>query len=203
MKPFKILSCLILLLLSGCIAKEDYQIIISSGANKAEILASKEIRRYIYLRTGELLPIIQTDAPSQIMSSIIIATKKQELLKGIYDLPSSEFQNLKEQEFILKSYTDGRQLSLFIIGGGSAGVLYGAYQFAEEIGIRFYLDGDVVPDNKQSLTLPVLNDKSSPLFELRGILPFHDFPEGPDWWNLDDYKAIIGQLSKLKMNFIG
>jgi len=34
-------------------------------------------------------------------------------------------------------------------------------------------------------------------------LPFHDFPEGPDWWNEGDYKAIIGQLPKMKMNFIG
>jgi len=34
-------------------------------------------------------------------------------------------------------------------------------------------------------------------------LPFHDFPEGPDWWDLNDYKAIIGQLPKMGMNFIG
>ncbi len=38
---------------------------------------------------------------------------------------------------------------------------------------------------------------------MRGIQPFHDFPEGPDWWNTDDYLAYIGQLPKLRMNFIG
>ena len=37
-----------------------------------------------------------------------------------------------------------------------------------------------------------------PLFAIRGIQPFHDFPEGPDWWNGDDYKAILGQLPKLR-----
>ena len=42
-----------------------------------------------------------------------------------------------------------------------------------------------------------------PLFDRRGIQPFHDFPEGPDWWNLDAYKAYIGQLPKLRMNFFG
>ncbi|UCG48882.1 MAG: hypothetical protein JSU94_03690, partial [Phycisphaerales bacterium] len=42
-----------------------------------------------------------------------------------------------------------------------------------------------------------------PLFDIRGIQPFHDFPEGPDWWNADDYKAVIAQLPKLRMNFIG
>ncbi|MHC4201407.1 MAG: malectin domain-containing carbohydrate-binding protein, partial [Planctomycetota bacterium] len=38
---------------------------------------------------------------------------------------------------------------------------------------------------------------------LRGIQPFHDFFEGPDWWNADDHKAYASQLAKLRMNFIG
>ena len=46
-------------------------------------------------------------------------------------------------------------------------------------------------------------DLSPPLFALRGIQPFHDFPEGPDWWNRDQYLAMIGQLPKLRMNFFG
>ena len=69
--------------------------------------------------------------------------------------------------------------------------------------MRFYLHGDVVPDEKIDLTLPMLDERGEALFKTRGIQPFHDFPEGPDWWNTDDYKAIIGQLPKLRMNFIG
>ena len=46
-------------------------------------------------------------------------------------------------------------------------------------------------------------ENGSPLFQQRGILPFHDFPEGPDWWNEDDYKSVLAQLPKLRMNFIG
>ncbi len=203
MNTIRILSCLILLLFSGCTVNKKYQIIIPSEATTSELLAAKEIRRYIYMTTDELLPIVQTDTFSHNVNSIIIATKEKDLLASIYELTSSEYTKLAEQEFILQSFTNGRQMSLFIIGGGSAGVLYGAYQFAEEMGVRFYLDGDVVADTKRPLTLPVLSEKSGPLFELRGILPFHDFPEGPDWWNLNDYKAIIGQLPKLKMNFIG
>jgi len=49
----------------------------------------------------------------------------------------------------------------------------------------------------------MLDRRAAPLFALRGIQPFHDFPEGPDWWNRDDYLAIIGQLPKLRMNFFG
>ena len=51
--------------------------------------------------------------------------------------------------------------------------------------------------------MPEINETGKPLFETRGIQPFHDFPEGPDWWNLDDYKSVIAQLPKLRMNFFG
>ena len=49
----------------------------------------------------------------------------------------------------------------------------------------------------------VVEELGKPLFDRRGIQPFHDFPEGPDWWNADGYKAILGQLPKLRMNFFG
>ena len=92
---------------------------------------------------------------------------------------------------------------LLVVGGDPVGTLYGAYRLAEHWGVRFYLHGDVVPDGKMALALPLLDERGTPLFQTRGIQPFHDFPEGPDWWNTDDYKAIIAQLPKLRMNFIG
>ena len=90
-----------------------------------------------------------------------------------------------------------------VAGGDSIGTLYGAYRLAEHLGVRFYLHGDVVPDEQSPLDLPTLNEVGKPLFALRGIQPFHDFPEGPDWWNRDDYMAVLGQLPKLRMNFFG
>ena len=37
----------------------------------------------------------------------------------------------------------------------------------------------------------------------RGLQPFHDFPEGPDWWDQNQYRHVMSQLSKMKMNFLG
>ncbi|MFC2085370.1 malectin domain-containing carbohydrate-binding protein, partial [Bacteroidota bacterium] len=80
-------------------------------------------------------------------------------------------------------------------------VLYAAYRFAEYFGVRYYLHGDVIPDTKTRFELPDLDEVRKPLFKLRGTLPFHDFPEGPDWWDIEDYKAVLAQLPKLGMNF--
>jgi len=50
-----------------------------------------------------------------------------------------------------------------------------------------------------------LNKRTSgrPLFELRGLNPWGSHPFGFDLWNTDDYKAHIGQMAKMRMNFIG
>jgi hypothetical protein len=194
---------LLCVVLFSCSKNKDYRIIIPAKPTFSEILAAREIRRYIYLRTDVLLPITQSSSPVKAANSIIIAVKEQELLKKYDKIPSTAYRDLNAQEFILKSIPEGNHITHFIIGGDSAGVLYGVYQFAEKMGVRFYLHGDVIPDEKQKLDFPVMDEKGKPLFKLRGILPFHDFPEGPDWWNLEEYKAIIGQLPRLKMNFIG
>ena len=143
-------------------------------------LAASEIRRYVYLRTGTLLPIATRSREGR---AIVLQTDPA----------------LHEQTCRLK--TDGSVLT--ISGGSDVGVLYGAYVFAEKLGVRFQIDGDVIPDGRVPLALPVLDEIHQPLFDLRGLQPFHDFPEGPDWWTLDDWKSVVSQMAKMRMNFIG
>ncbi len=140
-------------------------------------LAAKELRRYIFLRTGELLLITNQG------KGITLQVDKK----------------LAAQQYRLKG--NGRTLA--ITGGSEVAVLYGAYDLAEKLGVRFYLHGDVIPDRKMTFALPRVDETQSPWFDTRGIQPFHDFPEGPDWWNQDDYLAYLSQLAKLRMNFIG
>jgi hypothetical protein len=136
-------------------------------------LAAKEIRRYVYLRTGKLLPMAESGQG--------MALKVDPALGA--------------QEYRIS--TEG------IAGGSDIGVLYGAYRYAELLGVRFYLHGDTIPDERLKDLPAVKEETGKPLFETRGILPFHDFPEGPDWWSTDDYRACIAQLAKMRMNFLG
>jgi hypothetical protein len=93
---------------------------------------------------------------------------------------------------------------LLIVGGSAIATLYGAYKFLQSTGIGFALDEDLIPDEKiTTVGVTGFHKTYKPAFALRGIQPFHDFPEGPDWWNEEDYKAIITQLPKMGMNFIG
>jgi hypothetical protein len=152
-------------------------------ASVLETLAAREVHRYVYLRTGELLPILEEkeklpeDAPI-----IVVAAKNRPVVKKLaLDAQiQSSLERLKAQDYLLRTVNNHGRRVVFILGGDDVGTLYAAYRFAEHLGVRFYLHGDVVPDRRIALEFPDLNEVGEPLFNLRGIQPFHDFPEGPD-----------------------
>ena len=174
----------VLLLAWGGEAQAAPVVVCRWDAAPQEQLAAKEIARYVYLRTGTL-PAMAAEVPAS--GEVILLT-----IDGA----------LGAEAFAIKTATAGGRRIWTVSGGSGLGMLYGAYRFAEQLGVRFYLHGDVIPDERLA-TLPDITDNGKPLFATRGIQPFHDFPEGPDWWNQDDYLAYIGQLAKLRMNFFG
>jgi hypothetical protein len=181
-------------------------IISPRDASPLEALAAKEARRYLYLRTGRLLPFkaenIATPGPA---GAIVVARKDRALSLALTREPDvqASLRTLEADQLWLRTYLLHGAPVLLLTGGDDLATLYAVYRFAEHLGVRFYLHGDVVPDERLALKLPVLDERQMPLFRLRGIQPFHDFPEGPDWWNVDDYEAVIAQLPKLRMNFFG
>ena len=185
----------------ACAVPQAVTVVAPRNAGPRVALAAREVRRYLYLRTGALARIARADALPASGDLVVIATRGARLLPASVRGSSA---SLKPEQYLLRTLKVGpRRRAVIIAGGDEAGALYGAYRFAERLGVRFYLHGDVVPDGRIPLALPVLNERRSPLFGTRGIQPFHDFHEGPDWWGVDEYRAVLAQLPKLGMNFLG
>jgi len=147
-------------------------IVCPPAASPVVKLAAKEIRRYVYLRTGKLLPLATEGQGSALRLD-----------------PS-----LGVQAFRISP--EG------ISGGDDIGLLYGAYRFAEKLGVRFCLHGDVIPDERLA-AIPDIEEAGKPIFALRGVNPWGAHAFGIDAWGTDDYKAVITQMAKMRMNFIG
>ncbi|BDI29711.1 hypothetical protein CCAX7_17620 [Capsulimonas corticalis] len=172
---------------------------------RLETLAAHEALRYVYLRTGSLASV-GAQEPSSGGNAIVIAPKNSPILRQAMrdSATRGAILALKPEQYLLKTITSAHGGRVLVIaGGGDIGALYGVYRFAERLGVRFYLQGDTVPDRKIAWSIPTLNETGKPLFAIRGIQPFHDFPEGPDWWSKDDYLTYISQLAKMRMNFLG
>jgi hypothetical protein len=179
-------------------------IVCPAAAPGLDLFAARELRRLVYLRTGQLLPIQQRDTAAALDHSAILVASAgsvlgQSLSQNLHFTPPP----LASENYWIKTATNGGNQAVLVIGGDPVGTLYGAYRLAEDLGIRFYVEREVVPDERVPLQFPALDETAKPLFRLRGILPFHDFPEGPDWWERDDYLAVLAQLPKLRMNFFG
>lgn len=178
---------------------ETVTIRIDDQASSLERFAARELQRYVYLRTGELAAIRAESASHDAGTTITVAAQQRTLART-----AGIDRSLAPQDFQLQTTAGANGAAqLAIIGGDPVGTLYGVYRAAEKLGVRFYLHGDVVPDMRMALDVAGWNESGHALFSVRGLLPFHDFAEGPDWWSADDYLAVIGQLAKLRMNFIG
>jgi hypothetical protein len=220
---------------TGASVASENQVAIVTARNPSfmETVAAREIRRYVYLRTGQWVPILEAQDNLPVPTAVVVAQKDRPIVQALWagpaDVPdnsSSVLANLRGQEYLLQTLRPRGHSVVLVAGGDALGTLYGAYRLVEHLGVRFYLHGDVVPDERLALpptstttqkgaerlqkfaapppwSLPPLQELGKPLFALRGIQPFHDFPEGPDWWNRDDYLAILSQLPKLRMNFFG
>jgi len=166
----------------------------------SEQLAAKEIRKYIYQRTDTLLEIIESNYLPDKGDVILLAQDGHPLVK---QLQKEIRETASRGEFIIKTIQDNNRDVLVISGFDYQAVLYGAYRFAEHLGVRYDLSGDIIPDEKIALDISGFDEMAKTLLETRGIQPFHDFYSGPDFWSTTDYISIISQLPKLGMNFIG
>ena len=171
----------------------------AADASRLERLAAQEVQRYIYLRAS-IVPVLSPAAGTTAGDIIVLRKDRPRVAQSGL---KAEADKLAPQEFLLRTVGTGDDRHLWIIGGDDLGTLYGAYRLAEKLGVRFGLDQDVIPDQRLEWRLPILDEVGKPRFSLRGLQPFHDFKEGPDWWNLADYETVLSQMAKLRMNFIG
>ena len=206
-------SLIILLILSDIltahsILKEKSVCIAVSGTpTLQEVYAAREIRRYLYLRTGVLIPVASCELSQYPKDRDLILIGSSSSKPVMELLIKNKLQNplatLKEQSFWLKTVADKKRKILLISGKDDAGTLRGAYKLMESFGVRYTLNEDIIPDKTIPLYLPDLNVISSPCFDIRGNFPYFCNPEGPDNWNANAFKAFITQQAKMGMNFIG
>ena len=195
---FSILFAIVFLLQKHTLGQT---IIYPGNGSNAELLAAKEVRRYIYMRTDSLLDI-QAVSTLPSAGDLILVAKDNSSITSLVD--GLELGHVpREDQIVLKTVNTGERTILVITGYDDHAVLVAAYRYAEKIGCYFDLAGDVIPDTKTSVSITGCDEVGEPRFEMNGILPFHDFHQGPDLWSTSDYKSIISQLPKMGMNFIG
>lgn len=181
------------------------QICIGRSASACEQYAARELQRYLYQLSGDWLPIAEgTKAPHQPAFVLGTATT-QPLFSGLASegrLPDPP-QPLGSQGYRLRQLTVGHSPILVIQGADEIGVLYGVYGLLEDhYGVRFHLGGDVFPEGQLPLTWPVIDECKTPAVDVRGFLPWTNFPQSATSYSWEDWRFILDQMARMRLNFL-
>lgn len=196
---FRRFAFLISLLFAILINTFSQTIVYPNGSNE-ELFAAKEVRRYLYLRTDQKLPVLGVTSLPTSGDVILVANESNAMVQS---LSSQINQTITPGGIIIKSISDNGRTVLVITGSNSESTLIAAYRFAEHLGCGFDFSGDAIPDVKIPLSITGFDEAGVRRFETAGYLPYHDFLPGPDLFNTEDYMVLINQLAKCGMNFIG
>ena len=89
-----------------------------------------------------------------------------------------------------------------IEGGAPIAVLWGVYDLVERWGVRYQLQGDILPDRPAALAFPKKTTRCEPDLTIRTFRTYNDFANNECAWSAEDYGLLIDQLAKLRYNGI-
>ena len=179
---------------------------LSAAANDVHRFVAEEIQRYVELLSGGRLPIVTEPeaAPAGVLI-LVGGPRANETVRGLVDRGVVDLGDLDlggrtaDGAYLLKSVDlDGRGC-VVVAGRDDAGTMYAAYELLEWLGVVFQLTGDIVAERKATLELPDLDVAAAPARKFRGVHVWHAYT-----WNMgmQDYRRLIDQLAKMKMNVL-
>ena len=186
-------------------AAEQISIYVGRDAPGLEQYAARELQRYLYQLSGSL-PRLRAGVTAVDGPGFIIGRRKTNPL--VEQLAAAGQVKVSDadpgpQGYVLKRLAIGDNEVVVIAGSDEPGCLYGVYGLLEEhYGIGFYLCGDVLPDRKAPLRLAHVDERKAPAAAIRGFLPWTNFPQSATVYSWEDWRFIIDQMAKMRMNFL-
>lgn len=110
-----------------------------------------------------------------------------------------DFAHLKSEGFIVQTIDLEGKPAVVIGGQDEATTMYAAYQFLEGLGLVFQITGDILPKQRPELKLPLAQVRMEPDIKKRGLHMRHFVMP---WMGLSDFRIMIDQMAKLKMNYL-
>lgn len=178
----------------------------ASGGTVIE-LAGREARRYLYVRTGEPVPFTKVASlPAGTGNAVVVGLLSDPLVRDLLG-PTTAQQiagKIGAEGFVLRRIQAAGRTVLVAAGVTPTGAYRASARLAEQLGVRFAPSGDIIPDGTVSwATLPALDIVTKPVLDVRGYFPYHSGnPEGPEYWEPDDWMLFINQSAKLGLNTV-
>lgn len=182
-------------------AKATSVLVIGNDSAEFDRWVASEIQRYVRTLSGAELPIILagTPVPDSTAMVLIGSPRTNPLLENLQKSGQVRLAGLKPDGFILKSLRLENKSVLIVAGADEAGTMYAAYDLIERLGVAFQFTGDIIPQLKSDLALPMLDVRQEPVLRHRG---HHIRQFVMPWMGVDYLSRYFDQLAKLKCNYM-
>ena len=148
--------------------------------------AARELQRYVRSLFGFTPPVVASGSVVEAAAVIVIrADEHAQLASQAYRLRRTEYR--------------GRP-ALVVEGGSARALLWGVYEIIAQWGVRYLVQGDLMPEDPGPFRLPRLEVEREPLFAVREFRIINDMANSGVFWSLADHKRLFDQLAKLRFS---
>lgn len=188
----------IFFVLFGCLsnvfaAGEVWKTIVVSQQSQAEVLATRDLQRYIGQVAGVVPRVIEVSSWENGPTDAIVLGKAVKNINKDLDLG--------EEGYFLGDEKRGSVAVIAAAGLAVRGNVNAIYGLLREVGFGFYLGGESQPGS-----LPDKLGSSSivrkPIFRVRGSLPWYNFFNSPTAWDAVDHRTFVDQLIRSGANAV-
>ena len=109
-------------------------------------------------------------------------------------------ERLSDQGYVLRPAKVDTIPVFQAAGRSPVATTWAVYDLVERWGVRYELHGDLFPDRPGPMRLPDGPIVCEPDLRLRAFRTYNDFANNPCRWPAEDYRVLIDQLAKMRMN---
>jgi hypothetical protein len=179
-------------------------IVIPNAANDSTKWAADELQRDLRSLSGAEVPIaVEGQVTGAADKSWILvggpgqnSAVKEAVGKGL-----SGFGGLENDGFVLKTFRLGKRPVVVAGGDSDAGTMYAVFELLTQLGVTFRLTGDIIPEQRSSLSVPPLRISKQPVIEQRGFL-VEAHRASIAMLSFDDWSRVFDQMAKMKYNHL-
>ncbi len=174
-------------------------VVVAAGQPDLELFAASELSRYLDKLFG--VDAVPSEAAEGLFDELFLIGSPSTNPAVAEATGERSFSYVSEQGIVIRRCKLGGSDALVLGGGSARATLWAVYELVEEWGVRYLLHGDVLPEQR-TFELPHLTTVMQPNLTIRQWRVVNDFACGPESWGIEDYKPVIDQLAKLKINRI-
>ena len=167
--------------------------------------AAQELQKYLrLLSAGEVTAKSAEkleDPPAGKALFVLGSARQLRRIEGVPKVFLEKIASLKPEGFTVTTLKVAKGRVVLVGASDDAGVLYGVYDLLERLGCFFQTTGDMLPEPRSDVALPELDYTRAPLLRKRGFLTHPCYPQ-VGLFSLDDWRGLLDQMAKLKMNYL-